>query len=81
MENTEKTLLEKLRSPRLNIFDVNISIFDLSGTLLISNLIARQFDLNVPLFMFASIPVGYLTHEYFKIETQLGNKINEIIKK
>jgi hypothetical protein len=75
------SILEKLREPRLNIFDVNISIFDLSGTLLISYIIARQFDLNVPLVMFASIPVGYLAHEFFKIETPLTNKINDIVKK
>jgi hypothetical protein len=74
-------LLDTLRKPRINIFDVNISVFDLSGTLLISYLIARQFDLNVPLVMFASIPVGYLAHEIFQVETPLTSKINDIVKK
>ena len=71
-----ESLITTLRKPRVEIFDVNISIFDLSGTLLISYLIARKFDLNIPLVLFASIPIGYLTHEYFKIETPLTNKIN-----
>jgi hypothetical protein len=78
METEQKTLLETLRSPRLNIFDVKISIFDLGGTLLISYLIARQFDLNVPLVMFASIPIGYLTHNYFQISTPLTDEINKL---
>ena len=73
--------MDTLRKPRINIFDVNISVFDLSGTLLISYLIARQFDLNVPLVMFASIPVGYLSHNLFQVETPLTNKINEVVKK
>ena len=76
-----ENIITTLRKPRLQVFDVSISIFDLSGTLLISYLIARKFDLNIPLVMFASIPVGYLTHEYFKISTPLTNKINEVLLK
>lgn len=74
-------LLDTLRKPRINIFNVNMSMFDLSATILLSYLIARQFDLNVPLVMFASIPVGYLAHEMFQIQTPLTNKINDIVKK
>lgn len=73
-------LIKTLREPRLHLFDVNISIFDFSGTLLISYLIARKFELNVPLVMFSSIPLGYLAHEYFQISTPLTEKINEIVK-
>ena len=74
-----QSLITTLRKPRIEVFDVSISIFDLSGTLLISYLIARKLDLNIPLVLFASIPIGYLTHEYFKIETPLTNKINEVL--
>lgn len=74
-------LLDTLRKPRINIFNVNMSMFDLSATLLISYLIARQFNLNVPLVMFASVPIGYLSHNLFQIETPLTNKINEVVKK
>lgn len=73
----EKSLLENLRKPRIEIFDVSISIFDLSGTLLISYLIAKKFDLNIPLVMSASIPFGYLAHELFHINTPLTDKINK----
>ena len=74
-----ENIITTLRKPRIEVFDVSISIFDLSGTLLISYLIARKFDLNIPLVMFASIPVGYLTHEYFQISTPLTDKINDTI--
>ncbi len=72
-----QNIITTLRKPRIEVFDVSISIFDLSGTLLISYLIARKFDLNIPLVMFASIPAGYLVHNAFQIETPLTNKINE----
>jgi hypothetical protein len=74
------SFLTTLRKPRVNIFDISISLFDLSGTLLISYLIARQFELNIPLVMISSIPLGYLTHEYFKISTPLTDKINETLQ-
>ena len=71
-----ESLITTLRKPRLQVFDVSISIFDLSGTLLISYLIARKFDLNIPLVMFTSIPIGYLVHDTFQISTPLTDKIN-----
>lgn len=73
----ENTLLEQLRAPRIHIFDINISVFDLSGTLLISYIIAKKMDLNIPLTMFASVPLGYLVHNMFNINTPLTDKINE----
>ena len=73
------SFLTTLRKPRVNIFDISISLFDLSGTLLISYLIARQFDLNTPLVMVSSIPLGYLVHEYFQVSTPLTDKINDIL--
>ena len=76
-----ESLITTLRKPRIEIFDVSISIFDLSGTLLISYLIARKFDLNIPLVLFASIPIGYLVHDSFQISTPLTNKINDEISK
>jgi len=74
-------IIKTLREPRLHLFDIDISIFDFSGTLLISYLIARRYDLNIPLVMFSSIPLGYLAHDYLKIETPLTNKINDTIGK
>ena len=76
-----ESLITTLRKPRIEVFDISISIFDLSGTLLISYLIARKFDLNPLLVMFAYIPAGYLVHESFQIETPLTNKINEVLLK
>ena len=71
-----ENIITTLRKARIEFFDVSISIFDLSGTLLISYLIARKFDLNPLLVMFASIPIGYLVHDSFQISTPLTNKIN-----
>ena len=76
-----ENIITTLRKPRVQVFDVSISIFDLSGTLLISYLIARKFDLNPLLLMFASIPVGYLVHDSFQISTPLTDKINDEISK
>ena len=76
-----ESLITTLRKPRLQVFDVSISIFDLSGTLLISYLIARKFDLNIPLVLFASIPIGYLVHDSFQISTPPTDKINEVLLK
>ena len=73
-------IIKTLREPRLQVFDINISIFDLTGTLFISYIVARQFNLNIPLTMATSIPFGYLAHEAFSISTPLTDKINENIK-
>ena len=78
---TGQNIITTLRKPRIEVFDVSISIFDLSGTLLISYLIARKFDLNIPLVMFASIPIGYLVHDSFQISTPLTDKFNEVVLK
>jgi hypothetical protein len=67
--NLPGDILTTLRKPRVDIFDVSISIFDLTGTLFISYLIAKKFDLNIPLTMATSIPLGYLAHNLFSIET------------
>jgi len=79
--SSPRQLIKTLREPRLHLFDVNISIFDFSGTLLISYLIARKFELNIPLVMFSSIPLGYLAHEAFSVSTPLTDKINDTIGK
>ena len=76
-----ENIITTLRKPRLQVFDVSISIFDLSGTLLISYLIARKFDLNISLVLFASIPIGYFIHDSFQISTPLTDKINDEISK
>jgi hypothetical protein len=67
--NVSDSIITTLRRPRIEIFDVSMSIFDLSGTLFISYIVARQFDLNIPLTMVTSIPLGYLVHNLFSVET------------
>ena len=81
MDSSEKSIIQKLRSPRIELFDISISIFDLSGTLLISYLIARYYNLNVPLVMFSSIPIGYLVHDMMEINTPLTDAINKELHK
>ena len=76
MENQE-SIITTLRKPRIEIFDVSMSMFDLTGTLFISYLVARYYDLNIPLTMAVSIPLGYLSHNLFAVETPLTNKLND----
>jgi hypothetical protein len=78
-EQQQSDFLTTLRKPRIEIFDVSISMFDLTGTLFISYLIARYYDLNIPLTMATSIPLGYLAHNLFSVETPLTNKLNDKI--
>ncbi len=77
--NVPDSIISTLRKPRIQVLDVNMSVFDLTGTLFISYLIAKKFDLNIPLTMATSIPLGYLAHNLFSIETPLTNKLNDAI--
>jgi hypothetical protein len=78
MENQE-SIITTLRKPRIEVFDISISMFDLTGTLFISYLVARYYDLNIPLTMATSIPLGYSVHNLFAVETPLTNKLNETL--
>lgn len=79
--NEQKTIIEILREPRIHIFDVNIAMFDLTGTILISYLIAKKLDWNPWITVGSAFPVAYLAHSFFKVETPLNKKINETFHK
>ena len=79
--NEQKSIIQLLREPRINIFDVDIALFDLSATFLGAYLIAKKMEWNPWITIAGSIPVGYFVHEAFGVSTALNNKINEFIKK
>ena len=65
------TIIEDLRKPRINILGVDMALFDIGGTLFVSYLIAKKMDWNPALTMGLSIPVAYLAHKAFKVNTPL----------
>ena len=72
------TLIETLRKPKININGMKLAVFDLSGTLLLAYLFARQFNLNVSLTLASSIPLSVLAHNLAGVKTQLTDKLNTI---
>jgi hypothetical protein len=74
----EKTLIEQLRSQRVNIAGVDMAVFDLAGTFVISYYISRKMGWSPSVTVGISLPAGYLTHKLFKVETPLNKKIDEV---
>ena len=77
--NEQKSIIQLLREPRINIFDVDIALLDLSATFLGAYLIAKKMEWNPWITIAGSIPVGYFAHTIFQVETPLNNKINEMV--
>jgi len=76
------SLIDELRKPRIYLSqDLNISVFDTVGTIVIAYGVAKYMDWNPYLTVGLSFPLAYLTHKGFSIETPLTTKIDEVIKK
>jgi hypothetical protein len=74
----EKTLIENLRSQRVNIAGVDMAVFDLAGTFVISYYISKEMGWNPYVTVGLSLPAGYLIHKAVGVETPLNKKIDEV---
>ena len=71
--------LQHLREPRINIMNVDIAVFDLGasylGTYIFSKYIL-DIDNSALISAIAVLPISYLAHEFFKVNTPLNDAIN-----
>ena len=73
-------IITQLRKPRIHISeDLNISVFDTLGTVVIAYGVAKYMDWNPYLTVGMSFPLAYISHKAFLIETPLTTKIDEVI--
>jgi hypothetical protein len=74
-----ENLIQELR--KYKIF--GIAIFDSVSSLYFFYYIGKNYfnmkGLNLFLFISSSIPLGYITHKIFNVETPLNKKIDELI--
>ena len=72
-------ILQKLREPRVNIMNIDIAIFDLTASYLGIYLTSKYLlGLKRPGLTSALtfLPISYLAHEYFNVNTPLNDAIN-----
>ena len=71
--------LQHLREPRIKIMNVDIAVFDLGasylGTYIFSKYIL-EIDNSALISAIAVLPISYLAHEFFKVNTPLNDAIN-----
>ena len=72
------SLITELRQPKLDLFGTQVAVLDLSLTLLGAYLLSKKVGINPYLGMASSIPVGYLTHKIFQVDTPLTNKFDSL---
>lgn len=65
--------IEYLRKYKINIYGLNIAMFDLFGTLGISYIGAKYYNINPTYVMAGSIPTSIIVHKLFNIKTPLTN--------
>ena len=68
------SLIETLRTPRVEIVGMKIAVFDLSMTL-IAGYIGKKLEINPYLSSVGMLGIGIVTHEILKIETEVSKKI------
>ena len=73
------TLIDNLRTPRIEIFGMKIAVFDLSLTLMGGYVIGKKVGINPYLSSIGMIGVGIITHEIFGIDTEVSKKIKGTI--
>ena len=74
------SIIDELRKPRIYLSqDLNISVFDTVGTIVIAYSVAKYMNWNPYLTVGMSFPLAYISHKVFMIETPLTNKTDEII--
>ena len=69
------TLIDILRTPRVEIFDMNIAVFDLSLTLIGGYIVGKTLGYNPWLVAVGMIPLGIVVHEIMGVETEISRKI------
>lgn len=73
------SIIETLRQPKVNLLGMRLAVFDLGGTLFLSYLLAKQFNLNIPITVASSIPLSVAVHNLVGIKTPLTDKVNSEI--
>jgi hypothetical protein len=68
----EKSTLEKLRTPRIKVGDINISVFDTVGTVAGAVVIAKVLNISVIPTIATSFVIGHAVHVALGIETGLN---------
>ena len=73
------TLIDDLRTPRINILGMKIAVFDLSLTLLGGYVIGKKIGINPYLSSVGMVGIGIITHEIFGIDTEVSKKMKGTI--
>ena len=69
------SLIETLRTPRIEIVGMKIAVFDLSMTLIAGYIIGKKLGINPYLSSVGMLGVGIIAHEILGIETEVSKKI------
>ena len=69
------SLIETLRTPRIEVLDMKIAVFDLSMTLIAGYIIGKKLEINPYLSSVGMLGVGIVTHQILGIETEVSKKI------
>ena len=69
------TLIEILRTPRIEVLDMKIAVFDLSLTMIGGYFIGKTLGYNPWLVAVSMIPLGIVVHEIMGVETEISRKI------
>jgi len=68
-------LIQTLRTPRIEIYDMKIAVFDLSLTLITGYIVGKKLGYNPWIMSISMIPLGIVVHEMMGIETEISKKI------
>ena len=69
------TLIKTLRTPRIEVLDMKIAVFDLSLTLVGGYFIGKKLGYNPYIVAVGIIPLGMVVHGVMGIETEISRKI------
>ena len=72
------SLIETLRKPRVEIFDMKIALFDLSVTLVGGFIVGKKLGFSPWLFSVGMIPLGIVVHNVMGIDTGISKKIAKV---
>ena len=69
------SLIETLRTPRIEVLDMKIAVFDLSLTLIGGYFIGKKLGFNPWVVAVGMVPLGIVVHEIMGVETEISKKI------
>ncbi len=69
------TLIETLRTPRVEVLDMKIAVFDLSLTMIGGYFIGKKLGCNPWVVAVGMIPLGIFVHKIMGVETEISRKI------